>query len=528
MKGSLSALKDFVEVREDFLLDLLDHHPIGVMVVFKRKVLFASRGVEELFGWRRDQLIGRSTRIFFSDRASWMAFGERLYGQIEEKEEVVMEWPLKRRDGSAIICEIISKPLRRLPEGWTILSTLRDITREKQTLSFLKKEKQNLRHQLDQTLENLRRERDFFRRAIELAPVGIGIWEEGRLIIKNHLLKRHLKTGLPQEVARLLKELDQKKAFLQKVIRFEGEAGDQHILFSLAHIDNGQILIITEDITAGIRLKENLENLAQARVNRLLSQERLALMGRLLAGLTHEINTPLTFMKTNLQIFGAYIEALRRTLKGIELPEEKERLLGKILSEATSIARSLELGAERISEIVSSVKNLSKKEHTSGEVDLGEALHEALILTHNKTKRHLKILVNGRVYSRQNGVSPLGIRLEVRKSLIVQMMVILINNAAEVAQRRKIKRASLQIDIHPYGDRILLCFRDNCGGVPEEELSRIFESFYTTKEEGTGLGLYILKEIVNSLDGKLEVKRLNDPQGLQFRIILGGGKIFLK
>lgn len=515
----VSVLEDNLK-DESLILGLLDRHPIGVAAVFKRKIVFASKGLARLFGWRREEMIGRSTRIFFSDRASWEAFGERLYRLLEERDDVVLEWPLQKKDGSPIICEIITRRLRPLGDDWIVLSTIRDITAEKRSLRRLKARSSSLRLELSGALEALRREKDFLRRIIDLVPAGIGVWGPKGPVLKNELLRGLLGENIPREIPHLVGRLIRGAG---RVFRFEEEIQGRHLLFTLSPIDDQNILLVVEDLTSCVKMREGLETLAQAKASHLLSQERLALMGRLLAGLTHEINTPLTFMKTNIQIFGAYVEGLRRLLEGAELAGEKRKTIDKIISEIRDITKSLEMGAERIAEIITSVKNLGRKESFNEEIDLGQALHEALILTHNKIKHHLRVFINGEPYNRQKGVPLLGVYTTGRRSLLVQMMVILINNAAEAAQRRRVKGATLEINVEDIYPRVVLTFRDNCGGVPEEELSRIFESFYSTKEEGTGLGLYILKEIVNSLEGTLEVECPKEPEGLLFRIVLSGG-----
>jgi signal transduction histidine kinase len=99
------------------------------------------------------------------------------------------------------------------------------------------------------------------------------------------------------------------------------------------------------------------------------------------------------------------------------------------------------------------------------------------------------------------------------------MFVILINNSVEAARERKVKGAKLKIFIARENDQIIVKFVDNCGGVKEEELSRLFDQFYTTKSEGSGLGLYILKQLAKLMKIKIEVRNNEIERGLEMRLI---------
>ena len=68
-------------------------------------------------------------------------------------------------------------------------------------------------------------------------------------------------------------------------------------------------------------------------------------------------------------------------------------------------------------------------------------------------------------------------------------------------------------------DKIIITIQDNGPGIPEDKLKHIFRPFYTTKEEGTGLGLYITKQLVEKIKGRIKVESVSG-QGTTFAVVL--------
>ncbi len=237
-----------------------------------------------------------------------------------------------------------------------------------------------------------------------------------------------------------------------------------------------------------------------------------------MAEIVHELNTPVTFMRTNIHLLKAYLEALQKFIREFDFPAEDEERLRKILKELTEISLSLETGLERIISLVRSVKTLGRQREESTEVDLGEALSEALSLTYNRAKRFLEILIDGKPFVFGRFRPPFRYVFQGQKGSLVQMMVIIINNAVEAARERKIKGARMEINFSPRPPA--LSFADNCGGIPQEHLERIFEPFYSTKREGTGLGLYILRDLSRSLGIEIVFRNRSDLRGLEVKFLL--------
>ena len=102
----------------------------------------------------------------------------------------------------------------------------------------------------------------------------------------------------------------------------------------------------------------------------------------------------------------------------------------------------------------------------------------------------------------------------------MQVILNLISNARDILEERKVKNPIIEISSFKKDGYVYVTIKDNAGGVPEEIKDRIFEPYFTTKEEGkgTGLGLYMSKEIIERMDGSIEV--VNEKDGAKFIIKL--------
>lgn len=106
---------------------------------------------------------------------------------------------------------------------------------------------------------------------------------------------------------------------------------------------------------------------------------------------------------------------------------------------------------------------------------------------------------------------------------LLQVMINIVNNSLDEFKERETKNPEVFITAYKENNKIILALEDNAGGVNKENLDRILEPYFTTKENGTGIGLYLVKVIIeNSFEGELEV--VNGEKGLKFTIILKDDK----
>jgi signal transduction histidine kinase len=109
--------------------------------------------------------------------------------------------------------------------------------------------------------------------------------------------------------------------------------------------------------------------------------------------------------------------------------------------------------------------------------------------------------------------------INTNKNELVHVLINLINNAKDAFNENNIKNRVIDISTLKEGDQIILKVCDNAGGIPESIIDKIFDSRFTTKEhmQGTGIGLYMSKQILEKHNAKIEV--FNNKNGACFKIV---------
>jgi signal transduction histidine kinase len=218
----------------------------------------------------------------------------------------------------------------------------------------------------------------------------------------------------------------------------------------------------------------------------LVQSEKMASLGRMSAGIIHEINNPLNFTRTGLYMIARYAQ---------KLPEPDRNHCEETL-------RDIEEGVQRVAGIVSDLRSFS---HPQGgelsEVDVGEALGSALRFLASEWK-------DGRV-DVQNEIGKCFIVQAVRTKL-VQLFVNLIQNSFDSLLSRPTEgeRPTLRLSARVEGGWAKVSLRDNGPGIASKNLSRIFDPFFTTKDvgKGVGLGLSICYRILSEFGARISVQ----------------------
>jgi PAS domain S-box-containing protein len=218
--------------------------------------------------------------------------------------------------------------------------------------------------------------------------------------------------------------------------------------------------------------------------SQLVSTERLASIGRLAAGVAHEINNPAAFVTVNLGVMRD------RFLAGTARAQEVLPMLEDSLA-----------GMDRIREIVRDLKGLAR-DRSIDIVDLGAIAQSALRMAAHETRGRGKI----------ERVAEDGAIARVRGARIAQVVLNLVLNAAQAlpagrAENRIVVRTRRE------ADRALIEVADNGPGIDPAILPQIFEPFFTTREGtgGTGLGLWLARSIVEEEGGTLTFQE--EPDG---------------
>ncbi len=288
-----------------------------------------------------------------------------------------------------------------------------------------------------------------------------------------------------------------------------------------------------QKVNQELKLKYN--QLQQAQLQ-LIQSEKMAILGQLVAGIAHEINNPVSFVYGNLEPANQYAQDL---LQLIELyqkyyPQPPEEIQNEIESieldfmkvDFIKLLNSMEIGAERISEIVLSLRNFSRLDESElKKVDIHEGINSTLMILHNRLKAkpsypEIQVI-------KEYGNLPL-VNCYVGK--LNQVFMNILANAIDELDSHNLQRTSEEIKTNPSyicistevtaNNWIIICISDNGSGISEDVMPKLFDPFFTTKDvgKGTGLGLSISYQIiVEEHGGKLSCRSIPG-EGAEFII----------
>ncbi|WP_373069536.1 sensor histidine kinase [Sulfurimonas sp.] len=238
-----------------------------------------------------------------------------------------------------------------------------------------------------------------------------------------------------------------------------------------------------------------------------LANVKFTAIGQLAAGITHEINTPLTYVKGNIEMVKMDLE---------DLPDDyqsKEQILEDI--------KDIQSGIDRISTIVESMREMSQ--HTKVElkrINIYSTLITALIMAHNNSKHLCKIYINGEEFTLESSKNRFEYLADVEEQRLEQAWIIIINNALDALKKKpNYDDRKLSIEISEVNSYIEIKFIDNAGGISEDIVDDLFEPFVSDKPEGgMGVGLSIAKKILDAQSATIEA--YNENNGAVFKITI--------
>ena len=287
-----------------------------------------------------------------------------------------------------------------------------------------------------------------------------------------------------------------------------------------------------------VQMRANTEQLEQANAQlkssqlALVQSEKMASLGQMVAGIAHEINTPLGYVQNNVAIGQDLFQQVQTMIGGYEalvddLIDEQaaeEQIAARMqhvaslradlntqemLGEMQGLMEDSLYGIAQISELVLNLKNFSRMDAAVTEaVSLNECIESALNIGRNALKDKVEVI-------RDLGDLP---RITCAPSQLNQVFLNLFTNAAQAmdAQRGKLSVRTWAAD-----GAVHIHVEDNGKGISPENLTRIFDPFFTTKPvgEGTGLGLAISHQIIQQHGGEITVDS-QVGKGTSFRIRL--------
>jgi len=297
-------------------------------------------------------------------------------------------------------------------------------------------------------------------------------------------------------------------------------------------------LMLVVSIILGVRLlaerkrasaaSEQLKTL-QSTQSQVIHTTKLASLGQMIAGVAHEMNTPLGFVKSNVEVVGDLVEEhLDQSRKKLNVAAQwLEKLSRADLSSANAqnavrlastklsgaikgvaeadLADARELlgdsveGLDQLTNLVRNMKGFARVDSDGMDLmDVNESIESALTIAQHQLRDRITVSKD------LNEVPP----VRCVPSQINQVVLNLINNAAQAMD----DGGTLTLRSRRNGDFVELEVEDDGAGIPDDVMPKIFDPFFTTKPvgEGTGLGLSIVHKIIHAHSGNIKVRTTAD------------------
>lgn len=277
-------------------------------------------------------------------------------------------------------------------------------------------------------------------------------------------------------------------------------------------------------------LGEAYENLKESQVQ-LVQADKLSTLGQLIAGIAHEINTPLLYVRNNtamveegvgelrlwVETAEALLDVLRsgakdkralRTHMALMQKLNPDGVLQETVAEVATLSRDSAQGLDQISEMVLGLREFSRLDRAAEDrFDVNDGLEKTLLITRNMLKHGIDV-------EKRLGEVP---AIHCAPSRINQVFLNLVTNAAQAMEGA----GKLIVETREAGENVIIRIADTGCGIPADQLSSIFDPFFTTKPvgQGTGLGLSIAKSIIDEHQGLIEAHS-KEGEGTAFVITL--------
>jgi signal transduction histidine kinase len=264
------------------------------------------------------------------------------------------------------------------------------------------------------------------------------------------------------------------------------------------------------------KLSEAYEDLKESQVQ-LVQAEKMSSLGELVAGISHEINTPLWYLISNATVLQERLEVLsdfcaigEGMIDAVKAREGIKDTVGRGLidmqkmlkdgmrddiDESRDLIQDSIEGLEELTELAQSLKDFSRLDRAQrGDFDVNDGLDKALLIAKNRLKNKASI-------HKHYGELP---TIHCSPSQINQIFLNLLTNAADAIE----ESGEIVIQTAADDQRVRISISDTGSGIPDDLMSKIRDPFFTTKEvgKGTGLGLSIVDQIISSHGGELLIE----------------------
>ncbi len=323
---------------------------------------------------------------------------------------------------------------------------------------------------VEERTRELNRSREDLKGIIDSLAEGLMVTdEEGKVRLSNAVMN-HLLNIDPKDVeGRLPEEIDSLLPYLERANGSEPfQVGEKYYLIYRRKMSaaSESELIFIEDYTN--RYKHE-------RLNR--QESKMIAVGELSAGLAHEIRNPLAIIKSYLYLL-------------------KKKVTGKEDEKAINV---MDDSVRRINDLIENLLGFSRLSMEEAQtVDVRGSV-ESVIDLENKSLEKNGIDIDQKYRFQGSG------RLKLNEDVLKLTLLNLINNSVDALSATEKEEKRIDIEVASENGELVIRFSDNGSGIPADKLEGIFDPFYTTKESGTGLGLYILDSEIRGIGGSISV-----------------------
>jgi len=519
-KKRLTERRDWQEklLREKKTIEgIMEGLPIPSFVINKEhKVILWNRACKEMTGCSSEEMLGTSNhyRPFYSVQRPLIAdliIDKNLEGldkyysgkEIKKSEKVLGAYEavdyFENLGGQNRVLYFLAAPIYdERGEIIAAIETLQDVTREREMTKSLSEYAEMMQNELIENIE-LRRQIEelynYLQAIINSLPDRIyGVDENGIINFVSYGLKhgrtpsREFKNKHFMEFVApgyekfvLAKWEDAKKGIYRPYeIEVAGRDGRKRNLLITTSpvIGTNHYIIVQRDITEFKNLEKELYN-----------SQKLAALGQLSAGIAHEIRNPLSSIKMSLQILAKRMNPQGNDLKRFKIAEKEVEHLETLVNDILAFAKPVE----------------PKKTPVS----LAKVLEQALALAEKGiTDKHIEVLTD------YGDVPP----VSVDAAMMTDAFLNVIRNAVDALG----EKGEIFITLRCHDDArrsVAVEIRDNGIGIDEEDMPHIFNPFFTRKNYGTGLGLSLVKKIVDIHEGMIDISSKKN-EGTTVTIVL--------
>lgn len=512
----------------DFLEEMVESAHDGLLLLDNNTIVGCNPAACTLYGLTPAELIGCHPGLLSpefqpdgiaSEIKAELYMSGAISGQVQK-----FLWQHLRKNGEPFTAEVTLNPARsdtnnNQQQNAKFVAIVRDVTQEQQTAAKLHESEIRFRHLFEKSpipmlLTDGQLVNDIntsFKHIFGLSFVhGTRLEKWKNLLFSDDASTQHF----IRDWYASLGALQQKDSvFLKHIYHIKGQRKQKYYFqIGLASVGN-EILVsfndLTEQLLANNKLEElnkaleskvqerttNLENalnnLKSAQAE-LVRAEKLASLGALVAGVAHELNTPIGNALMVSSVIKQNIDQLHKARTGSLSRSEFERHLNNITDSADIMQRNL----SRTAELIVSFKQVAIDQTTYQRrtFQLHEVIHEVLLTIGPTIKRNnIRLLENiGADIRMDSYPGPLG-----------QVLINLVNNAVTHAFNGQSERLIEITGRHQDEHHVQLEVTDNGCGIDPKNLAKIFDPFFTTKfgQGGSGIGLYIVYSMIHDLFG---------------------------